>query len=252
MTDLRKAAQQALDILNNGWNGLNRPATTSVLEAVQVLTEALAQPEPDVRDLLRRSRNLLSHPSSWWEQSAESRSRLIGELDHALAQQDKFCDTNCIWTDHHPDCALAQPEQGGWELPHRREIPRDALKPPEQVRRTMIENFILGLADEAIKNPDASIHDLIGRLGYVHKTKLPKHEQEPVAWINEHGHIDRGLDAILDPTGWTPLYTAPPQRKPLTEEEMLEVLKTFYFDGTVTFGTIVRAIEKAHGIGVAE
>jgi len=37
-------------------------------------------------------------------------------------------------------------------------------------------------------------------------------EQEPVAWINEHGHIDRGLDAILDPTGWTPLYTSPQQR----------------------------------------
>jgi len=34
---------------------------------------------------------------------------------------------------------------------------------------------------------------------------------EPVAWINEHGHIDRGLDAILDPTGWTPLYTHPPR-----------------------------------------
>jgi hypothetical protein len=33
---------------------------------------------------------------------------------------------------------------------------------------------------------------------------------------------------------------------------MLEVLKTFYFDGTVEFGTIVRAIEKAHGIGVDE
>ena len=41
----------------------------------------------------------------------------------------------------------------------------------------------------------------------------------------------------------------PPQRKPLSGDEMLEVLKTFYFDGTVTFGTIVRAIEKAHGIG---
>jgi hypothetical protein len=47
----------------------------------------------------------------------------------------------------------------------------------------------------------------------------------------------------------TPLFTHPPQRKPLNGDEMLEVLKTFYFDGTVTFGTIVRAIEKAHGIG---
>jgi hypothetical protein len=48
----------------------------------------------------------------------------------------------------------------------------------------------------------------------------PEPEPEPVAWINEHGHIDRGWDAILDPTGWTPLYTAPPQRKPLDGEKL--------------------------------
>jgi hypothetical protein len=52
-------------------------------------------------------------------------------------------------------------------------------------------------------------------------TTPPQPEQEPVAWINEHGHIDCGLDAILDPTGWTPLYTHPPQRTwvDLTDEE---------------------------------
>jgi hypothetical protein len=24
---------------------------------------------------------------------------------------EKFCDSNCVWTDHHPDCKLAQPQQ---------------------------------------------------------------------------------------------------------------------------------------------
>jgi len=24
---------------------------------------------------------------------------------------EKFCDSNCVWTDHHPDCKLAEPEQ---------------------------------------------------------------------------------------------------------------------------------------------
>jgi hypothetical protein len=45
------------------------------------------------------------------------------------------------------------------------------------------------------------------------------------------------------------LETAQLERKPLTEEEMREVLKTFYFDPNVVFGDVVRAIEKAHGIG---
>ena len=39
----------------------------------------------------------------------------------ALAQpepSEKFCDANCVWTDHHPDCRLTQPEQEpvAWQL----------------------------------------------------------------------------------------------------------------------------------------
>lgn len=39
---------------------------------------------PGRSELLRRARNLLSHPRSWWEQGAECRSKLIGELDDEL------------------------------------------------------------------------------------------------------------------------------------------------------------------------
>ena len=79
---------------------------------------------------------------------------------------------------------------------------------------------------------------------------LAQPEQEPVAWINEHGHIDCGLDAILDPTGWTPLYTAPPQRKPLTDEEIAEFAQRMEAsDPTDSFWReFARAIEAAHGI----
>ena len=34
-------------------------------------------------------------------------------IKEALAQPkpwEKFCDSNCVWTDHHPDCKLAQQE----------------------------------------------------------------------------------------------------------------------------------------------
>jgi hypothetical protein len=36
----------------------------------------------------------------------------ITAIKEALAQpeqKEKFCDSNCVWTDHHPDCNLAQP-----------------------------------------------------------------------------------------------------------------------------------------------
>ena len=35
----------------------------------------------------------------------------IAVVEKALAQSEQFCDANCVWTDHHPDCKLAQPEQ---------------------------------------------------------------------------------------------------------------------------------------------
>ena len=37
--------------------------------------------------------------------------KAIAAIYEALAQPEpweKFCDSNCVWTDHHPDCKLAQ------------------------------------------------------------------------------------------------------------------------------------------------
>ena len=49
------------------------------------------------------------------------------------------------------------------------------------------------------------------------------------------------------------LYTAPPQRKPLTEEEIAELARQEQFllicDGIEELTEIARAIERAHGIG---
>ena len=43
-------------------------------------------------------------------------------------------------------------------------------------------------------------------------------EQEPVAWMNDMGtHIDLNVSGR-----GTPLYTTPPQRKPLTDDEIWE------------------------------
>jgi hypothetical protein len=41
--------------------------------------------------------------------------KAITAIKAALEAKDepweKFCDSNCVWTDHHPDCKLAQIEQ---------------------------------------------------------------------------------------------------------------------------------------------
>ena len=41
----------------------------------------------------------------------------VDKAVNRMAQQEQFCDANCVWTDHHPDCKLAQtqePPQRTW------------------------------------------------------------------------------------------------------------------------------------------
>ena len=77
--------------------------------------------------------------------------------------------------------------------------------------------------------------------------------QEPVAWMNEE------MDYIFFDTErpepfafdfWKPLYTTPPHRKPLSDEQLKEIwLKgKDHGDDWLDVQGIARAIEAAHGI----
>jgi hypothetical protein len=88
---------------------------------------------------------------------------------------------------------------------------------------------------------------------------LAQPEQEPVGWLESpHGAFRANLLYKLEfPSqllAWSvPLYAAPPQRKPLTDEEIYRttVLMGFNPEWKTEIGmvhAIVRAIEKAHGI----
>ena len=83
-------------------------------------------------------------------------------------------------------------------------------------------------------------------------------DQEPVAWIIEteiHGklsewvctdkkHYMEAHDSIKEPI---PLYTAPPKREPLSSIKILELTSKHEYAIN-----LIRAIEKAHGIGGEE
>lgn len=81
--------------------------------------------------------------------------------------------------------------------------------------------------------------------------------QEPVAWMRPDNRVaeesysrtqfSRGRDK--PPIGtWTPLYPAPPQRKPLTQEDVDRICASLGF-AAISPAEIVRAAERAHGIG---
>lgn len=73
----------------------------------------------------------------------------------------------------------------------------------------------------------------------------------PVAWIDREGDLYK----MPEIQGWAPphtlLYTHPPQRKPLTDEELdaLAIDKDGLPNSHFEFA---RAIERAHGIGEKE
>ena len=80
---------------------------------------------------------------------------------------------------------------------------------------------------------------------------LAQPEQEPVAWMNDMGtHIDLNVSGR-----GIPLYTTPPQRKPLTDEEIWKFwwARPEVQDGEndsmeAEFVAAVRAVLAAHGI----
>jgi hypothetical protein len=71
----------------------------------------------------------------------------------------------------------------------------------------------------------------------------PEQEQEPVAWLYESGN-DRMLHWYKPPFCGTPLYTAPPQRLPLTDGELADL----WYKQSLDWLEFGRAIEAAHGI----
>lgn len=83
------------------------------------------------------------------------------------------------------------------------------------------------------------------------RAALAQPEQEPVAWWDGKESVVFVHDEICTPNWtdyWTqPLYTAPPQRKPLTDDRIAEICMDC---SLVTPSDIyfARAIEKAHGI----
>ena len=101
---------------------------------------------------------------------------------------EKFCDSNCVWTDHHPDCKLAKDAPVALEV-YRGEICYQSTDDDQSFGMWC-----------------------------------------PVNYDSKHGFADG-----------TKFYTTPPQRKPLTVEE---IAKLDCYDHL----KFARAIEAAHGI----
>jgi hypothetical protein len=113
------------------------------------------------------------------------------------------------------------------------------------------------------QEPELGGHDVFFPIGITRPTAEEvsrKPEQEPVAWKLESGQAiwfgrtdPEAASALPPDVTMTPLYTTPPQRQPLTSEQVKALLTEAGYDTATLqeradFITGMREAEAAHGI----
>ena len=120
------------------------------------------------------------------------------------------------------------------------------LEQPEQEPVAWMDDY------NACKCPDNEARcfsDKVFRMMQKHMASLTQ-RQEPVAKIchDLDGHIGWNPNLKQLPNEGTSLYTTPPQRKPLTDEEIILIVAECASSHQHTDIHFARAIERAHGI----
>jgi len=153
MNNIRNSIQAALNLM----------VEAKFVAAAEILFSVLAQPEPEPEQEQRKPMNI--------EEAFKVINRQAPcphyEMDTSLGD-------GRTWAKCH-DCGRTflqdeanQAHESAEQFDNAITTLRAALAQPEPAApRTMIEDFIVGLANEAIKTPDASIAELLGALGYV-------------------------------------------------------------------------------------
>jgi hypothetical protein len=145
----------------------------------------------------------------------------ITAIKEALAQPwEKFCDSNCVWTDHHPDCKLAQPE------PNYKKVLEVWLDKTEWVQETVKPH----------------------ELGMHRADVLKQRIQDALAQPKQHQDWCASLTQMLMsmPPKPAPCNCKPPQRTwvGLTDEDRFELAKAQYGWEDLLFAAEAKLKEK--------
>ena len=140
-----------------------------------------------------------------------NRMEAITALRQAIAEaekQDNFCDNNCVWTDHHPDCKLGKP--------NRQELQAKGEHPAPCARFCEANAFQIEIRN--LKAKLENQHPEWYHTKKIHGRNVFYHKTEERSYMS--GQI-------------TPLYTTPPQRKPLTDvaEVLVEAMSLIHHYG---------------------
>jgi hypothetical protein len=110
------------------------------------VAEMLAQLDGDLSFAKKRD-NHLNETCLVWKSTLQRARDLIASTaaPPQAAKGEAFCDGNCVWTDHHPDCPIAADDRGGeveallqkWLVRYNELIQMDRTHEAEQVLRCL-------------------------------------------------------------------------------------------------------------------
>lgn len=90
---------------------LHQTKESKLLARIAELEAQLAQPEHEPVTLPENKKLILVDSSfddlMYWLERCESKGHLENCSD-LIEPWEKFCDSYCVWTDHHPNCKLAE------------------------------------------------------------------------------------------------------------------------------------------------
>jgi hypothetical protein len=121
-------------------------------EALRLALEALTNAYwPTDSDLL---------PAHNIKECAEAITAIKAALEAKDEPWEKFCDSNCVWTDHHPDCKLAKDEPVEWKMGASGIGGTGVIVQPQRTWVGLTDEEILAKC-ESVPDYDIGNHDLI-------------------------------------------------------------------------------------------
>ena len=173
-------------------------AASVYMAAVDVAPIPLQPKEPEQEPVVTDAMVEAAVKAFWGYENSKV-CRTAYRLAIKAALQEKFCDNNCVWTDHHPDCKLAQPD--------RQELQAKGEHPAPCARFCEANAFQIEIRN--LKDKLENQHPEWYHTKNTHGCDVFYHKTEERSYM--FGEI-------------TPLYTTPPQRKPLTNEYLKRVI----------------------------
>ena len=89
----------------------------------------------------------------------------------------------------------------------------------------------------------------VGAINALRQAIADAEKQEPHCYMDEYGYVEGEMKQYMEENGgWYPVYTTPPQRKPLTDEQLIAAYESEQQGRYGDHIRSLRAIEAAHGI----